>query len=447
MTSQDQTDRQTDGGPEGGSWHVGAAARVITPERPMRLAGYGMRTENSTGTLQDLHAKAVVFEDGVGSRAVVVGIDVLGISRELREAVEAACREEFGHPPSSLLLNASHTHFGPEYREDGWGVWGVDETHDRRARTYFDRLIDEVVGVVGEALEDLSPAQIRYSHARCGFAMNRRRPTAGYHLEQYPDGPVDHDVPVLVAEREEAVSAILFGYACHPTSLPITDQFHGDWPGVAMENLEDVYPEATAVFIQGCGADQNPYPRRKPEFTEQHGQAMTNAVRAAIDAGGTSIEGSLSTGLTETTVEFEKQPDRDALEAKLDKEDDVYARRLLDELDRDGEIRTEFPYPVQAIRFGSALTLVGLAGEVPVGYSSSIKRELQGDVWVAGYSNDGYLYVPTARQLYEGGYESTWVSLYWDYPNPLKPSVEERVVETSLALAQQVGAVRRTSSK
>src|SRR2546427_54085 len=66
---------------------------------------------------------------------------------------------------------------------------------------YLAELPALLVQVVGNALKDLAPAQLSYTHARAGFAMNRRLPTSkGYENNPYPDGPVDHDVPVLRVE-------------------------------------------------------------------------------------------------------------------------------------------------------------------------------------------------------------------------------------------------------
>lgn len=412
----------------------------------MWLAGYGQRSEPSEGVAEDLRAKAVAIEDEDGKSVVVVSAEVLGITRSLRKDVTEAYQSRYDLEPEEVLLNVTHTHNGPEYRTDDCGILGLDEEMNQRAEEYRDRLERELVGVVGEALDDRAPAALRYNHAQCGIAMNRRRPDADrIKFKPYPDGAVDHDVPVLVATADEDITAVLFGYACHPTSLPITNEFHGDWAGLAMDHLEETYSDTTAVFVQGCGGDIKAYPQREVEYTERHGRTLATAVEAAIEAKGKTVHGPLRSTATEVTLEFQQPPDREELESRLgdDEADDRQTRRLLDELDREGDIRTEFPYPVQAIGFGNDLTLLGLAGEVLVDYSVAIKDALEGDVWVAGYSNEGYLYIPARRHLYEGGYEAGWVSLYWDYPTPPKQSIEDVVTETALSLAERVGATRR----
>jgi hypothetical protein len=445
--TQDQI--RADGG-DRAAWQAGTATRAITPEEPITMAGYGDRLEPSTGVAADLHARALALSDDSGGRVVVVGLDLLGVSHELRAAVADRCEAEFDLPPDALVLNASHTHHGPEYRADEWDVLGVDDDHDRRAREYRERLEAEIVDAVGEALADREPVELRFSRGRCGVGMNRRRPDhEGFTLNAHPDGPVDTDVPVLYATRDDEVRAVMFAYACHPTSRPKRTTFHPDWPGVAAARLEDRYPGATAVFLQGCGADQNPYPKRTEEDTEKHGETVALAVEAAVEARGKRINGPLRTCTETVPLTFADQPGRDELQRRLDDADgtDRYARRFLAELDREGEIRTEFPYQITAVGFGTDLTLVTLGGEVPVGYAHRLKSALAGDVAVAGCSNLGYVYVPTARILREGGYEATWVFLYWRYPVPLDVSNESRITETALALAQRVGATRREPSE
>jgi hypothetical protein len=305
--------------------------------------------------------------------------------------------------------------------------------------------VDEIVAAVGDAMDAQVAVELRYSFGRCGFGTNRRRPTPeGFELGPYPDGPVDTTVPVLVARRGDAVRAVLFGYACHPTSFPPRTEFHPDWPGVAATELEKRHPDATALFLQGCSADQNPYPRNTIEWTEQHGRTMALAVEAAIEADGRRIDGPLRTASETVQLRFTDQPDREEFERRVAADErDRYAKRCLAELDERGELRTEFPYPVASVGFGDDLTLLALGGEVPVSVASALQSRFDGDVWVAGCSNLGYLYLPTSRMLVEGGYESQWVFLYWRYPAPLAGDCADRVLDVSTALAQRVGATRR----
>ena len=95
---------------------------------------------------------------------------------------------------------------------------------------------------------------------------------------------------------------------------------------------------------------------------------------------------------------------------------------------------------MQVVHFGNELLLVGLAGETVVGYSLRLKRELNGPaLWVAGYCNDVMGYIPTARQLQEGGYEPhTSMFLSERHPGLWAASVEERIIAKVHALNDEL---------
>ena len=98
-------------------WKAGVATAKITPDTLMWMAGYGARKQPAEGTLQELFAKALALEDEGGQRVVIVTLDLIGVLVTIRESVEKQVQEQYQLPPSVLVLNASHTHCGPEYRE------------------------------------------------------------------------------------------------------------------------------------------------------------------------------------------------------------------------------------------------------------------------------------------------------------------------------------------
>ena len=182
-------------GEESVTWKAGAAAVPITPDQPMWMGGYASRTKPSQGKVHDLFAKALVLEDGQSHRFVIVTTDLLGITPELRSFVSDEIEKRYGLPDHALLMNASHTHCGPEIREGLVLQRNGDAAFAAKARQYTRQLSAKIVGLIGQAIDKLQPANLTYSYARAGFAMNRRRPTPdGYKNSPYPDGPVDHPV-------------------------------------------------------------------------------------------------------------------------------------------------------------------------------------------------------------------------------------------------------------
>ena len=369
-------------------WKAGAATVKITPDRRLYMAGYAARKEPAEGTEQDLFAKALAMEDAQGNRVVLITLDLIGVLEELRSAVAAGVEEKYKVPPQALLMNASHTHCGPAY--------GRDDSKD-----YMESLKTTLVNLVGQALEQMQPAELSYSHAKCSVAMNRRTPTDdGFQNHPNPEGPVDHTVPVLsVRNADGELQAVVFGYACHNTTMGF-QKWLGDYAGYAQEYVEADHPGVTALFMMGCGGDQNPYPRSELKYAQMHGRSLATAVEAALE-------------VNQRTLRHQHQltgPLRCALETA--------------DLQFADEDRPDFAYPVQVIRIGDGIVLIALGSEVTVDYSLRLKSELaeanSPAVWVAGYSNvyDGY--IPSAKVLLEGGYEAR--------SRPWKPSLEERIV-------------------
>ena len=56
----------------GPSWKAGLAKTRITPDKSLWMGGFGARTNTSSGTLQELYAKALALDDGSGRPAVLV---------------------------------------------------------------------------------------------------------------------------------------------------------------------------------------------------------------------------------------------------------------------------------------------------------------------------------------------------------------------------------------
>ena len=423
------------------NFKAGAASIVITPDESMWMAGYAARNKPSEGKVHDLHAKALALEDEHGTRLVIVSVELIGIPRAMRDWLVEHAKEAYKLEPEFLLLNASHTHCGPVIRETRYSIYGntlygLSKEQIQQSNNYVDDLQKKLLKLIGRAIENLAPAKLSYTHARAGFAMNRRLITdTGVRNSPNPEGPVDHDVPVLRIDSPEGkLQAVLFGYACHCTTLSFY-QYCGDYAGFAQEYLEQAHPGTTAMFIAGCGGDQNPYPRGGPntlDYCKQHGRALANGVETALQYRGWPIKGSIGAAVDTVTLDFAEPPSREQLEQKAkskDKYDRRHAEVLLEELEKNGKIRTTYPYLVQVVRFGDDLTMVALAGEVVVDYSLRLKSELPGRaVWVAGYTNDVFGYIPSVRVLREGGYEAGDAMRYTDLPGPFAPSVEERII-------------------
>ncbi len=454
------------GEPESRGWRAGVAVATITPTKPMMLAGFASRKTPAEGTTTELHAKALALVDSEGTRLVIVTTDLIGIPRPLRERVAAELKKQVGLARGALLLNASHTHCGPELRMTESALAGLDPARQAANQRYTSRLEGVLVQLVRSALENCRDATLRYSHARAGFAMNRRLKNPDLDGDPFlnhpnPDGVVDHDVPVLqVLWDKSQQRVLLFGYACHNTTLWV-NEYAGDYAGFAQDFLERDHPGTTAMFLNGCGGDQNGFPRGTLELSRRHGRTLATAVEAAVGNRQVDVNGPLAVAWSRVDIDYQAPPTRKQLEDhvagrpspfrpfELTK---THAARLLGELQAGRTLRTRYDYPVQTIRLGNQLLMVALAGEVVVDYSLRLKRELKGEaaVWVSGYNHDVFAYIPSRRLLLEGGYEPRRSMNYYInvlQPGPFALSIEERIVGTVRAQAAETWNVVRGTER
>ena len=408
------------------SWNAGVAAVDITPESSLWMAGFALRKQASQGVALPLHAKALALQCGTRPPAVLVTVDLLGVTARITDRVAAEAQRRHRISRANLLFNASHTHCGPVVDEQLSVAYDLSPDQWTAIRDYTARLEEKLIAVIGDAVSRLSPARLAYAHGTAGFAANRR-------VRFTPDGPVDQSVPVLRVDKSDgALLAVVFGYACHNTTLQDGFvQYHGDYAGVAQAAVERRHPGTTALFMMGCGADANPKPRGTLELVQAHGTALADAVDRALPTA-TPVAPALHTAYGTVDLPFADGEARERWRKQLDI-DAVYLRRhavlMQTVVERDGHLPAAQRDPIQVWRFGSDVTLVALGGEVVVDYALRLAREYpEQHLWIAGYSNDVFGYVPSLRVLREGGYEGGDAMIYYGRPGPFTEAVEELIV-------------------
>lgn len=425
--------------PAAGTWKAGVAAAVITPQTPMWMAGYAARTRPAEGKLTDLWAKALVLQDPAGERGVLITLDLVGIDRDLSRAIFEQLQQQYGLHRPQIALNCSHTHSGPVVARNlrPMHEYALERPQQELIRRYADFLQATLVKLVGQALENVQPAQITWGSGRCSFAVNRREnreaDVPARRASNDLRGPSDHDVPVLaVRDLEGKLRAVCAGYACHATVLS-GYEWSGDYPGYYQIALEAAHPGVVAMFWAGCGADQNPLPRREVALAEQYGRQLAAAVEEVLSRPMRPLAGTLQASYAEIPLALDTLPTREQLVAQASDSNKyvaMRARMLLEEIDAGRPLSPTYPYPIQRWQLGDGPQWYFLGGEVVVEYALRIKAEQGAQrTWVAGYSNDVMAYIPSRRVLNEGGYEGGGAMVYYGLPTIWSPQVESQIID------------------
>lgn len=324
------------------------------------------------------------------------------------------------------MFATSHTHCGPALDQNLSHMLAMTENDWAQVRKYQKRLNGIVIETIVAAVADLKPATISFGHGKCGFAINRRPPIG--------TGPYDHDVPVLkIAGDDGLLRGVVYGYACHATVMGFQKWF-GDYPGLASQYLEERHPGAVALFAAGCGADQNPLPRRKLELAEKYGRLLAMSVEETLEKELKPVSGVLQAGYRTIDLAFDRLPTKDELSAATkatSRFEAARAKLLLETLEKYGRLASTYAYPIQVWKVGDTYSWVALGGEVTIDYVLRLKKELGAEgLWVTAYANDVMAYIPSERVLKEGGYEGASSMIVYQQPSPWKAGLEEQIVST-----------------
>jgi neutral ceramidase len=428
------------------SWQVGVGREKITPPAGLWMTGYAARDHPAEGTAQDLWVKALAFSDPAGNRAVLLTLDLCGITREISDHVASELERRHRLPRSAVMTNVSHTHCSPFLAGNLSGLRILPPDGLAKAEAYSRQLEQKMIRAAISALESLEPVTIEWGEDAATFGINRRenrdQDVPALRAAGKLKGPFDPRVPVLaVRSAGGELRALLVSYACHNTTLSFY-QWHGDYAGCAQVELEKRHPSATVLFAIGCGADANPSPRRDLAHAEQHGRDLADAADRALARPMQRIAGKLATAFTDITLTFAGIPAPEKLREAREKPQpnqemhQAWAAAVEEDLRKKGDRILEQAYPIQAWKLGG-LSWLALGGEVVIDYSLRLRRELGENLWVFGYSNDVMAYIPSERVLKEGRYEGDTSMIPYGKPSRWASGLEDKIVRQARELVTE----------
>ncbi len=252
---------------------AGAARIDITPRIPVLLGGYASRKELSTAAHDPLGARVVAFERS-GKHLVLVSLDLIGFyngtAEPLRQAVVEACHLQ----DSELFLAAIHDHSSP--------VLSFDPAKEPPGNVEYTKILrDQLVTLVQQAMDRLTPVHLRAGSGSSPVGVNRRQVVMDkegnpkIELGRNPSLLTDREVQVLRILRagDGGLAAILFDHAVHSTSLgPRNNLVSGDVHGLAEQFIENYLGHGVvAPGFAGASGDIDPWIRVLPEFRTENG--------------------------------------------------------------------------------------------------------------------------------------------------------------------------------
>jgi hypothetical protein len=443
-----------------------------------------------------LEAIAVALESD-STRAVVIGVDTLGIQSpevdRLRDRVAGA----IGAPSSNVFLNWSHTHLAPPGGKSLIaGLAQVDDEElSARCNAYVDFLHEKVVTVASLAVAALEPARVVWGLGRLDEAVNRRErvPDGGVILGWNPGGLVDTTVPVMQARRaDETPICTVVGYGCHTVATgPDVTTYSADFAGELRAEVrrltggECVYVQAAAgnVLSRVAFTDSENEAKKigsalalEAIHAVSRRSAWPNGYRSSRDGSVTPIglyrrsprpASEQTLAVTEQRVSFPLQPlpteseiaairaraEEAVAKAEENGEDPRrlrvlrYASRWAADTEtqiQDGSAREHVDGLISAMRIGDG-AMVFAPGEIFSEIGMAVKERSPAEVTLyGGYTNGLVSYFSTAAEYPFGGYEPGYGNRTFGLPSQVAPASERILVETGVRLVRELFPERST---
>ena len=443
-------------------FRAGAYAVDISPTGfPVRVNA--MFTERSADKVVDpLFAKALALDDGT-TRLVLCVVDTCMMSRDLIDRAKADASKATGMPTERMLVSATHTHSAPS----AMGCLG-----SRVDPAYAAFLPGRITAAIVGAVERLAPARVGWAQMDdWEHTFNRRwirRPdrmltdpfgerNVRAHMHPGhespdaigPSGPVDPQLSVLAVQRADGKPlALLANYSMHYyESALLSSDYYGRFARhiATMLGADDAF---VGIMSQGTSGDlmwmDYGAPRRQIGYDAY---AKEVAQRVAEMVRGIKWQESAPLKMAERKLELTyRVPDEKRLTwsremaAKLgDKlpqsQPEIYALEAIYLHERPS---TELK--VQALRIGD-LGMTALPNEVFALTGLKLKRHSPfAATFNIELANGAEGYIPPPEQHKLGGY-TTWPAR----TAGLETNAEPRIVETALALLEEVSGQRRRS--
>lgn len=400
---------------------VGAAKRDITPTEAVPMWGYGGRHDLlSTGTIDPLHASAVVIHVG-GDKLAIVGLD-LGRSPSEQSLQNIRQRIKAGAGIEHSFIAGSHTHHGPVLELSN--ASGKGKGRFDAALRYYKALEDSIVDAVLEADKSSVPAKMASGSIELDN-FNRNRQT------KLEPKPVDRTLSVLRFNSSATTKplALIVNFTGHPTSVPAEIlKFSADYVGAMKSTIEKEFG-GTALFMQGASGDISVNRGTNADYIA-FGQTLG---REAIK---------LASSLQPATVAkptLKVREDRFKFDTRSDLNNPViraaYSFAFFPELVANftEEYATGVRPRLTVALLNDEVALVGASGEFFCQHANRLRERARlKQLFFFGYCNGYHQYFPTIEAAAEGGYGAD------NRVAPAEVGAGEQMMNTSLKWLYQM---------
>lgn len=402
---------------------LGVSKVCITPETPVRLCGFGFRRTPYEAVRDDIYIRVFDLREEE-ERVIFLYGDLLWWNPVFVDRMKAEIEEQLGIQGDQLLFVASHNHSGP-----GTGDAFIPLLEDAEEE-YVAFLQKRILSALCLAQKNPEEVQMTRSEHVCGLNVYRRVMTSDG-IQMMPNYEVkpDQTMTVFSFYREDGtLKGRIVHYPCH-ANLSKDNELHPDYPGYALEALDQKNPGSLSIFLQGCTADMRPncvlgnqFRAAQDEEVKRFAEMFCTTVAEAAQKE-TPVGSGMNLRHLSVRLPVLQTLSRQEVEArKGDEAEEIrqWAEGVLKKNLRDYEM-----LELSALKLGEQL-IYFFNAEVSMYYAMAARNWKAGTV-CTGYTNGMIGYLSTADQIREGGYEPCDSAIWFAVAGTYDETVEQVV--------------------
>jgi hypothetical protein len=411
---------------------AGYAQEIITPPVGVGLAGYMNRRPNR-GNYDDLYVKVVAMEQD-GKKFGIVSFDLCNVAQALWDRLKKSVTEAYGEDfYESLIICATHTHTGPEFRRnlDETTIFALEET----ANAAFRAIRRAFMNLQESSLEVTSVYNNPYGFVRRYFMKSGDIVTNPGWCNPEVDKPecdFDRTIGILAVKQYGRIAALICNIANHGDTVG-GDIVSADWYGHFVHQVQhDLKSSIPVLVLDDASGNINHFDlhqkinQTSPAEAARIGRGYAAIVMDALKDLAPVAEGEVTVKTDSVTIPHRHLSDEEVAAAQhiLDTVPDIPKEGDMESQDLANKVPAALRYFAQraldcntkstpshegrltAITIGKDLAFVTLPGEPFNGIAQAIREQSPyKQTFVATLAQSVSGYVPMKECFARGGYE------------------------------------------
>ncbi len=382
----------------------------ITPEHPSRLMGMN-DSGQSIGIHDSLEANIMMFQDR-DSSCIILNIDTLFITSELKaHLLEIADKTFQGINNDNLIVFASHTHYAPSLEAQRVKL-------GRKDLQYFIFLLEKLDTLFKNlASRPFAKVYFEFCENRSiGLTCNRRRrvrtiknyfkPFIALEPNEQAKTEEVFTIASIYEEDSNGLLGVLWSFPCHPVNFPEKGLVTSEFPGAIRSHIRAKYnsEEVSVVYLPGFAGDVRAAPPERASLHKRIRKSLQLSYPVHMYRFANLNE--YDHWLAGLLMAFDHSMN---LGIRVhDYDTSIITTTITEDLQVLGVESKEVDSLIfRKIRIGNCFSIYSISAEPVSGYYNLYKTHSREKRFICtGYADEVFGYLPMAKQLDEGGYET-----------------------------------------